>query len=652
MNKNSALIKNLPKLSTLVLGMALAGISCSQKTPPAPKPYGALPSQNQMEWQQNNVYAFIHFGLNTFTDKEWGYGDEDPALFNPEKFDADQIVKSIAQGGFKGIVLTCKHHDGFCLWPTKTTTHNITQSPFRNGKGDLVKEIEQACRKYGLKFGVYLSPWDRNASNYGSQAYVQMYRAQLTELLTQYGDIFEIWHDGANGGDGYYGGARERRNIDRSTYYNWPSVWALERKLQPKALIFGDIGADLRWVGNERGYAGDPCWQTFTPVSNEPGKAPSNGTIKSELSTNGTRNGKYWMPAEVDFSIRPGWFWHASQNDQVRSALNLWDHYFLSAGRGASMLLNIPPDKDGLVYKTDSIQLKLFGDILKETFARDLAKGATATASDVRGQDDKDYGAGNLLDGDQFSYWSTDDNIHTPEVTIQLKGQQTFDIIRLKENTKLGQRIDSLEVDAWMDNDWKKLAGANSIGSNRLIRLPSKITTDKLRIRVVAAPVCPALSDVSLFSQAPLVDQLQKEAQAAGATQKAQAQNWKVAQPQGGAVNRIIDNQPATVWQAAAGGEKTAVVLDAGKARSVLGLNYLPPANSQGAIDKYNIYVSSDAKAWQRVAGGEFSNILANPVMQAVHFSTPVGARYIKLEALHTVDGKPAAIAGLSVLEQ
>ncbi|UAY54106.1 alpha-L-fucosidase [Arachidicoccus terrestris] len=654
MQKKRSYANTRSKLSALILGIAMAGSACTQKAPPPPAPYGALPTQNQLDWQENNIYAFIHFGINTFTDKEWGYGDEDPALFNPKDFDADQIVKSIAQGGFKGIVLTCKHHDGFCLWPTKTTTHNITKSPFRDGKGDLVKEIEQACRKYGLKFGVYLSPWDRNASSYGSQEYVKMYRAQLTELLTQYGDIFEIWHDGANGGDGYYGGARERRNIDRSTYYNWPSVWALERKLQPKALIFGDIGADLRWVGNERGYAGDPCWQTFTPVSNEPGKAPSNGTIKSELSTNGTRNGKFWMPAEVDFSIRPGWFWHASQNDQVRTALNLWDHYFLSAGRGASMLLNIPPDKNGLVYKTDSIQLKVFGDILKETFSRDLAKGATATASNIRGEDQKDYGTQHLFDGDQFSYWATDDAIHTPEVTIQLKGEQTFDIIRLKENTKLGQRIDSLEVDGWLDGSWKRLAGANSIGSNRLIRLPAKVTTEKLRIRIIAAPVCPALSDVSLFSQPLLVAQLQKETQLAQSTKKAVNQNWKVIEPGGANTATILDDQPATVWQSTDAGKenKTSVVLDAGSGRSVLGLNYLPPGNSQGAIDKYNIYVKGKGEDWQKVAGGEFSNIKANPVVQTVHFSTPVNARYIKLEALHTVDGKPAAIADLNILEQ
>ncbi|HEU0227985.1 MAG TPA: alpha-L-fucosidase, partial [Arachidicoccus soli] len=363
----------------------------SQKVPP-PRSYGALPNQNQLDWQENNIYAFVHFGLNTFTNKEWGYGDEDPSLFNPKDFDADQIVRSIKQGGFKGIILTCKHHDGFCLWPTKTTEHNITQSPFRNGKGDMVKEVEEACRKYGLKFGVYVSPWDRNSPKYGTEAYVKMYRAQIAELLSNYGSVFEVWHDGANGGDGYYGGARETRNIDRSTYYNWPNIWALEKKLQPQALIFGDIGPDLRWVGTEKGFAGDPCWQTYTPESRIPGKPPTNGTILSKVAINGTRNGKYWMPAEVDFSIRPGWFWHKDENNKVRSATDLWNHYFLSAGHGASMLLNIPPDTDGKIYKTDSINLKEFGDILYKTFSNNLAIGAKITASNVRGKDQKHYG--------------------------------------------------------------------------------------------------------------------------------------------------------------------------------------------------------------------------------------------------------------------
>ena len=628
-----------------VAALLLLHTAYSQKVPP-PAPYGALPNQNQLNWQENNMYAFVHLGLNTFTNKEWGYGDEAPKLFNPKKFDADQIVRSIKQGGFAGVILTCKHHDGFCLWPTKTTEHNITQSPFRNGKGDLVKEIEQACRKYGMRFGVYLSPWDRNSALYGTQDYVnKIYREQLKELLTNYGPVFEIWHDGANGGDGYYGGARETRTIDRSAYYNWPGVWQLERELQPHALIFGDIGADLRWVGNERGYCGDPCWQTFTPVSNIPGKAPSNGTIKSELSTNGTRNGKYWMPAEVDFSIRPGWFWHQDQNDKVRSPQDLWMHYFLSVGRGGSMLLNVPPDQDGLVYPADSVNLKKFGEILKETFKTNLAKGASIVASNVRGNDNKDYGTRNLLDDDQFTYWSTDDDVLTPDLMITLPEKRSFDIIRLKENTRLGQRIDSLSIDAWIDGQWQYITGASSIGSNRLLKLNKKITTNKLRINIVKSPVCVALSDFALFAQP---DEL---VQTTAATNEKTISKYPLRIMNISNAAAATDNDAATFWQSSNHTFPQDIIIDLKKTRTIASFNYLPrqDGKTSGMIDKYTLYISDDSYNWKQVTAGEFSNIQANPILQTVTFQNAAQARYIKFKILHTTDNRNPVIAGLGV---
>lgn len=614
----------------------------AQKIPP-PKPYGALPNQDQLNWQENNIYAFVHFGLNTFTNKEWGYGDEDPSLFDPKDFDADQIVRSIKQGGFKGIILTCKHHDGFCLWPTKTTEHNITKSPFRNGKGDLVKEVEQACRKYGMKFGVYVSPWDRNSAKYGTQAYVKMYRAQIAELLTNYGPVFEVWHDGANGGDGYYGGARETRNIDRTTYYNWPSIWALEKKIQPHALIFGDIGADLRWVGDEQGYAGDPCWQTFTPVSRIPGKQPSNGTINSKFSINGTRDGKYWMPAEVDFSIRPGWFWHKDQNDNVRSATDLWNHYFLSVGRGASMLLNIPPDTDGKIFSTDSINLKEFGDILRQTFSHNLAKGAKIMASNVRGNDQKHYGTKFLLDDNQFSYWATDDDIHTPQLIITLPEARTFDIIRLKENTKLGQRIDSLAIDIWKNNQWQYLAGASSIGSNRLIRLDKKITAKKLRLRIVKSPVNIALSDFALFAQPALNEETKTNN-----IKSIDKSNWQVLHINN--AGALIDNNTKTFWQSNSTKFPQEIIVDMGKDKTINAFTYLPrqDGSSAGNIDQYELYVSRDKQHWQKVVRGEFGNIQSNPILQNIPLDNPVKARYFSLKILHTIDGNRPNIAELS----
>ncbi|MGA8780952.1 MAG: alpha-L-fucosidase, partial [Terracidiphilus sp.] len=317
-----------------------------------PAPFGALPTAQQLLWQRMETNAFLHFTVNTFTGKEWGDGDEDPSIFNPTGFDADAIVLALKAGGMKGVILTCKHHDGFCLWPTKTTDHCIRFSRWKAGKGDVVREISQAAARHGLKFGVYLSPWDRNNAEYGRPAYIVTYREQLTELLTWYGRVFEVWFDGANGGTGYYGGARETRTIDKHSYYDWPTTWALVRRLQPDAMIFSDVGPDARWVGNESGAAGETCWATCDPVTSDGEPAVPGDANPSVLNT-GTRFGSRWMPAECDVSIRPGWFWHEQENDRVKSAAQLVDLYFDSVGRGANLLLNVPPNRGGQLSPQD-----------------------------------------------------------------------------------------------------------------------------------------------------------------------------------------------------------------------------------------------------------------------------------------------------------
>jgi alpha-L-fucosidase len=460
-----------------------------------PAPYGPTPSPRQLKWHTLETYAFLHFTTNTFTDKEWGYGDESPSIFNPTQFSAKQIISSLKAAGLKAAILTCKHHDGFCLWPTKTTKHNISASPYRNGKGDIVGELARECQKQGLKFGVYLSPWDRNNALYGSSDYVtKVYREQLRELLTWYGPIFETWHDGANGGDGYYGGKRESRQIDRTTYYDWPTTWQLIRELQPDACVWSDIGWDARWVGTERGFAGDPCWHTITI-----GPKDGVGQMDEKKLLSGERNGKSWIPAEVDFSIRPGWFWHEAQNKLVKSPAQLMTHYLESVGRGASMLLNIPPDRRGLVHELDASSLKIFGEHLKKTFTKNLAIGAKLTASNTRhGSDPK-----HLLDGSRETAWYTDDPVLTPELTLELGRPKTFNIIRLREAIALGQRIDEAAIDIWQDDSWVEVAKAQSIGSCRLWRIPTT-TTDKVRIRVTKAAACPALSDFGLFLEPPM----------------------------------------------------------------------------------------------------------------------------------------------------
>ncbi|HZT43794.1 MAG TPA: alpha-L-fucosidase [Chthonomonadaceae bacterium] len=478
--------------------MSVALPAQEQKVPP-PAPYGALPSERQLRWQAMETYAFLHFTVNTFTDKEWGYGDEDPNVFSPTAFDPDQIVTALKAAGMKGVILTCKHHDGFCLWPTKTTDHNLSKSRWQNGKGDVVKAIAEACRRHGLKFGVYLSPWDRNNSHYGTPEYVRIYRAQLTELLTHYGPIFEVWHDGANGGDGYYGGARETRSIDRKTYYDWPQTWAMVRQLQPEAVIFSDAGPDIRWVGNESGYANDTCWATYDPVGEDGGPAAP-GDVRSELSGTGTRHGSRWLPPECDVSIRPGWFWHTAENDRVKTPDQLLDLYYRSVGHGASFLLNVPPDREGRLYAADVASLRQFGARLHATFRTNLANGATLTASNVRGNDPA-YGPDKLLDNDRYSYWATDDAVTTPELIVDMGKETRFNVVRLRENIKLGQRIEAFALDTWQNGAWQEIARGTSIGACRLIRLPDDVTTSKVRLRITQCPVCPALSDFGLFAE-------------------------------------------------------------------------------------------------------------------------------------------------------
>ena len=459
-----------------------------------PKPYGAVPSERQLKWHDMEFYGFLHFTVNTFTDREWGLGDEKESVFNPTDFDADQIVSSCKAAGMKGLILTCKHHDGFCLWPSKYTEHSVKNSPWKDGKGDVVREISDACRKHGLKFGVYLSPWDRNHKDYAKPEYVEYYRNQLRELLTNYGPICEFWQDGANGGDGYYGGARENRHIDNKTYYDWGKTNKIIRDLQPDACIFSDAGPDCRWVGNESGYAGDPCWATITAEGWVPGVSDT-----GRLNT-GDRNGKQWLPAEVDVSIRPGWFYHKQEDKNVRSPENLMKIYFESVGRGANLLINVPPDRRGRVHENDVKSLAEFGRILHETFSKDLAKAAVVTADNIRGGDTVQFGPQNLIDGNRKTYWATDDALTTPKATLQFKEPVTFNIVRLREYLPLGQRVDDFALDAWVDGQWQEFYRGTAIGSCRLVRT-KPITTDKVRLRITKSPVCPAIAEFGLFAE-------------------------------------------------------------------------------------------------------------------------------------------------------
>ncbi len=458
--------------------------------PPAPAPLEPVPTPAQLRWQQRELAMFLHFGPNTFTGREWGDGTEDPATFNPTAFDPAQWARVAKETGFGLLILTAKHHDGFCLWPSGQTDHSVEKSPWRDGQGDMVREFVDAARAEGLDVGLYLSPWDRNAPSYGdSPAYNGMYVAQLEELLGgTYGEIAEVWFDGANGE-----GPNGKRQV-----YDWPRFWETVRRLQPEAVIFSDAGPDVRWVGNERGVAGDPCWSTVDPaVITEPGQS---GEEKIRHLQHGERGGTVWRPAETDVSIRPGWFWRASENDRVRSPENLVDLYFRSVGRNSVLLLNVPPDTRGLLHEADVAALRGFKSRLDEIFDENLAVGAAATADNVRGgvAGEAAFGALRATDGEADTYWATDDGRTSGTLELDLGEARRFNVISIAEPIALGQRVARFRVEVKAGDDWRPVLEAETIGHKRLARIPE---TEARRVRLVVedALACPLIGEFGLY---------------------------------------------------------------------------------------------------------------------------------------------------------
>jgi alpha-L-fucosidase len=494
----------MPLLNTINSLIFLSCLSLSSIAQNTPKPYGVIPSARQLSWQEKEMYVIMHFTPTTFQNKEWGFGDADPAIFNPTHFNANNIAAAVKAGGFKGITLVAKHHDGFALWPTKSTEYNISKSPFRDGKADLVKEMMLATTKTGLAFGIYCSPWDRNNANYSKPAYInEVFYQQLNELYSNYGQLFTVFYDGANGGDGYYGGAKEKRSIDASTYYNYEKIWTIVREKQPGAAIFSDIGPDVRWVGNESGFAAETSWSTFTPLSPSKDKKPSPGFVIESTLPTGTRDGAYWTPAECDVPLRPGWFYHPEQDGKTKTPAQLLNIYYQSVGRSASLDLGIAPMPNGELHPDDIKSLKEFGAILMKTFATNFAVGAKIQATNIRANSSL-YAPEKLIDNDRYSYWATDDSVTHADLVFQLKKKSRFNVIRLRENIKLGQRIEAVAIDIWLNNQWKEIGQATSIGGNRLIHLQEHVETNKVRLRILKSPVCIALSDFGLFEEASL----------------------------------------------------------------------------------------------------------------------------------------------------
>lgn len=443
--------------------------------------YYPIPTEAQMKWQEMEYYAFIHLGLNTFNDLEWGYGNTPAKTFNPKNLNADKWVKTMKMAGMTGIILTAKHHDGFCLWPTKTTNYSVKNSPWRNGKGDLVKELSDACHKYGMKFGLYLSPWDRNNKHYGYKEYQKIFHEQIRELTTNYGELFEYWFDGANGGNGWYGGADTTRNIEPKTYYKYDeAVENILKKNNPDIMIFGGTSPTIRWVGNEHGEAGMTNYSAFNKDADE------------RRGFNGDPDGKDWLPAEVDVSIRPGWFYHKREDHQVKSLGHLVNIYYNSVGRNATLLLNCPIDRNGELPKLDSLRLMQLKNYLDKTFANDLFANAKISASSTKSTN---YSTDNLLKND-YSFWASDDSKDDAYIDISLDTAKEINLIELKEHIRLGQRVDKFDIyyRNVEEDTWRKVytkEELTTIGYRRLIRI-NPIKTDKMRIYLHAckAPIC------------------------------------------------------------------------------------------------------------------------------------------------------------------
>ena len=610
-------------------------LSCTSGKVLPPDPILPIPEPKQVEWQQMETYAFIHFGLNTFNDREWGYGDTDPKVFNPTNLDCDQWAQTLVKAGMKGVILTAKHHDGFCLWPFEGTEYSIKNSPWKNGKGNVVKELSEACKKYGLKFAVYLSPWDRHQANYGTPEYLPYFYAQLHDLLTNYGPVFEVWFDGANGGDGWYGGAKDIRTIDRKNYYNYPRIYEMLDSIQPQAIIFSDGGPGCRWVGNEKGFAGATNWSFLREGEVHPGYE------KSYELQYGHPDGNQWVPAECDVSIRPGWFYHPEEDDRVKSPDQLVDLYYRSVGHNATLLLNFPVDRRGLIHPVDSANAVRFHEMIQQQLKTNLVAGMTPKVSNERGGD---FVASALTDDNFDTYWATEDGVTTADIEFSFDTPTRMNRMMLQEYIPLGQRVKAFVVE-YLDKDtWlpvKLNEETTTIGYKRLLRFET-VETKGIRIRITDArgPLC--LSNVGVYDAGNVSDSFVEK------VEDIESVPYLLPEVKADEAAKASDKQAQTTCFV----EGDRLLIDLQEERLVSSLHFLPDQGepNKGLIANYEIRVGVSKEAVnQLVKSGEFSNIQNNPVMQSVFF-TPVKARYIELKATRMIRaGEPMGFAELGV---
>lgn len=624
--------KSIHLLSIPVVACCL---SCTSGKVLPPEPILPVPEPKQVEWQQMETYAFIHFGLNTFNDREWGYGDTDPKTFNPTNLDCEQWAQTLVKAGMKGVILTAKHHDGFCLWPFEGTDYSVKNSPWKNGKGNVVKELSEACKKYGLKFAVYLSPWDRHQANYGTPEYLPYFYAQLHDLLTNYGPVFEVWFDGANGGDGWYGGAKDIRTIDRKNYYNYPRIYEMLDSIQPQAIIFSDGGPGCRWVGNEKGFAGATNWSFLREGEVHPGYE------KSYELQYGHTDGNQWVPAECDVSIRPGWFYHPEEDDRVKSPDQLVDLYYRSVGHNATLLLNFPVDRRGLIHPVDSANAVRFHEMIQQQLKTNLVAGMMPEVSNERGGD---FVASALTDDNFDTYWATEDGVTTADIEFSFDTPTRMNRMMLQEYIPLGQRVKAFVVE-YLDKDtWlpvKLNEETTTIGYKRLLRFET-VETKGIRIRITDArgPLC--LSNVGVYDAGNVSDSFVEK------VEDIESVPYLLPDVKVEEAAKASDKQAQTTCFV----EGDRLLIDLQEERMVSSLHFLPDQGepNKGLIANYEIRVGTSKEAVnQLIKAGEFSNIQNNPVMQSVFF-TPVKARYIELKATRMIRaGEPMGFAELGV---
>lgn len=594
-------MKLITSIASLGLGIVASMMISSCASVEAPAPIGPLPSEHQVNWHKMEKYAFVHFGLNTFADKEWGYGDTPAATFNPSKLDCEQWARVAKEAGMQGIIITAKHHDGFCLWPTELTEYCIRNTPYKDGKGDIVGELKAACEKYGLKFGLYLSPWDRNVATYGTPEYVEYYHKQIEELTTRYGSLFEFWLDGANGGDGYYGGANETRSIDRRTYYNFPEIFAHILKNQPQAIIFSDGGPGCRWVGNENGVASATNWAFLRGDEVYPGY-PEYRTLQY-----GHADGTHWIPAECDVSIRPGWFFHDTENDKVKSVERLVDLYYRSVGHNANFLLNFPVDREGLIHPIDSANAVDAHKRVMAELSNNILAGIEGKVSNTRGGS---FNAKAITDGDYDTYWATADDVTSASVEFALPEMQKVNRMMLQEYIPLGQRVQEFLVEYRSGDQWTPISineETTTIGYKRLLRFAT-VETDGLRITIKSSRACPCINNIEAFYSGSDDDFV---------------------------VEDNTNDFPSIDFTLTS--ENDRFVLDLGRECTVNVLHYLPTDDGKGTITNYELYAGASADNAKLITSGEFSNIKNNPIAQAIRFA-PTKAQVLVLKATRLVN--------------